>query len=132
MFFKLYFVTLPVFFAVDMLWLGLIARNFYRTHLGFLLKDSFDWKAAILFYLIFIFGLVFFVIAPSFQNRSWLEAITKGALFGLITYATYDLTNQATVKDWPILVTIADLTWGTFLAGSVSLISFGIADKLFR
>lgn len=132
MLFKLYLITLPVFFATDMVWLGFIARGFYRARLGFLLRDSFDWKAAILFYLIFIFGLVFFAIAPSFQNRSWLEAITKGALFGLITYATYDLTNQATVKDWPFLVTIVDLMWGTFLAGSVSSISFAIANKLFR
>ena len=129
---KLYFVTLPIFFAVDMIWLGWIARNFYRTHLGFLLRDSFDWKAALLFYAVFIFGLVYFVITPAFENRSWLEALGKGALFGLITYATYDLTNQATVKNWPTIVTIADLIWGTCLASSVSGLSYLVADRCFR
>ena len=77
-----------------------------------------------LFYLLFILGLVVFVISPAFLNRSWTEALGKGALFGLITYATYDLTNQATVKDWPALVTVVDLSWGTFLAASVSLVTY--------
>ena len=132
MWFKLYALALPVFFAIDMVWLGLIAKNFYREHIGFLLKDSVDWKAAIVFYLIFIAGLVVFVIAPAFQHRSWLEALGKGALFGFITYATYDLTNQATVKNWPYLVTCIDLLWGTFLAAAVSIVSYFLACRLWQ
>lgn len=128
MWWKLYLMALPVFFAIDMVWLGVVARKFYRVHLGFLLKDSFDWKAAIIFYLIFIFGLVIFVIAPAWQSRSWSEALVKGALFGFVTYATYDLTNQATVKAWPSIVTYVDLLWGTVLAASVSVITYLIAN----
>ena len=132
MFVKLYALALPVFFAIDMVWLGGIAKKFYREHIGFLLKDQVDWKAAIVFYLIFIAGLVVFVIAPAFQNRSWTEALVKGALFGFITYATYDLTNQATVKDWPYLVTVIDLLWGTFLASSVSVVSYFLACRIWK
>jgi uncharacterized membrane protein len=99
MFIKLYFIALPVFFAI-------------------------------IFYLLFIGGLVLFVIAPSVEKKSILNALFMGALFGLITYATYDLTNLATIKDWPILVTVVDLIWGSVLASSVSLISYLIAVKI--
>lgn len=130
MFLKLYFIALFVFFAIDMLWLGLIAKNFYANQIGFLMKTDVNWLAAILFYLLFIIGLVIFVIMPALTDRSWTKAILLGALFGLITYATYDLTNLATLKDWPLLVTIVDLTWGTFLGASVSIITYQIAMAL--
>jgi uncharacterized membrane protein len=130
MFIKLFFVALPTFFVIDMLWLGFIARNFYRSQIGFLLKDEVNWPAAVAFYLIFIIGLVHFVIAPAVEKGSWSAALLNGLLFGLVTYAAYDLTNLATVKNWPLFVTIVDLLWGMTLAGSVSLISFFIAKKL--
>jgi uncharacterized membrane protein len=130
MFIKLYFIALPVFFAIDMVWLVLVAKNFYRQQIGFLLKTNINWPAAIIFYLLFIGGLVLFVIAPSVEKKSILNALFMGALFGLITYATYDLTNLATIKDWPILVTVVDLIWGSVLASSVSLISYLIAVKI--
>jgi uncharacterized membrane protein len=130
MFLKLYLIALPVFFIIDIIWLGLIAKNFYADQLGFLLRDSVNWTAAIIFYLLFIVGLIVFVITPAFQAQSWLHALLFGALFGLITYATYDLTNLATVKDWPLLVTIVDLIWGAVLAASVSTITYLIATKI--
>lgn len=130
MFIKLYFIALPVFLAIDMIWLGLIAKNFYAKQIGFLMKSNINWLAAVIFYLLFIVGLVIFVIAPAMQKNSWLQALLFGALFGLITYATYDLTNLATIKDWPVLVTIIDLIWGTTVAGAVSVISFFIATKI--
>lgn len=130
MFIKLYFITLPIFFIIDMIWLGLVAKNFYAKHLGFLMKTNVDWVAAIIFYLLFIVGLVFFVISPALEKGSWVYALLFGALFGLITYATYDLTNLATIKDWPIIVTIVDLIWGMVLASSVSVVSFFIASKI--
>lgn len=130
MFIKLYFIALPVFFIIDMIWLGLIAKNFYREQIGFLMKTNINWLAAIIFYLLFIGGLVLFVIAPAMEKKDWLSALLTGALFGLITYATYDLTNLATVRDWPLLVTIVDLIWGSVLASSVSLISYLIAVKI--
>ncbi len=130
MFIKLYLITLPVFFAVDMLWLGLVAKNFYAKHIGFLMKSDVNWIAALIFYLLFIFGLVVFIVGPSLEKNSWTHALLYGAIFGLISYATYDLTNLATIKNWPVIVTVIDLIWGTFLSGSVSIISYLIAKKL--
>lgn len=130
MFWKLYAITLPVFFAIDMIWLGLVAQKFYRAQIGFLMRDGFNWVAALLFYFLFIVGLILFVIMPALKNDSLLHAILFGALFGLITYATYDLTNLATIKNWPLLVTIVDLVWGAILASAVSAVSFFIASKI--
>jgi uncharacterized membrane protein len=130
MFVKLYFIALPVFFAIDMVWLGLVAKNFYAKYIGFLMKPDVNWIAALLFYFLFIGGLVVFVISPALEKHSWVTAITLGALFGLITYATYDLTNLATVKDWPLIVTVVDLAWGMTLSASVSTIAYLIAARL--
>jgi len=130
MFIKLYFITLPIFFAIDMVWLGLIAKKFYREQIGFLMKTNINWLAAIIFYLLFIAGLVFFVISPAVEKKSWLNALFVGALFGLLAYSTYDLTNLATLKDWPLLLSALDIIWGMALSASVSLISYFIAIKL--
>lgn len=129
MFIKLSLIALPVFFLIDMVWLGLIAKNFYREQIGFLMKTDINWLAAIIFYLIFIAGLVVFVIMPAIEKHSLFQAILLGAFFGLVTYATYDLTNLALTKDWPLLVTVVDLVWGTFLAASVSAMTYLITIK---
>ena len=121
---KLYGATLVAFFVIDMVWLGLVARGFYQKHLGFLLRPDPNWIAAIVFYLLFVAGLVVFVIVPGLQASSARKVLLLGALFGLITYATYDLTNMATVKDWPWIVTLVDLCWGVILASSVSYVGF--------
>lgn len=130
MFVKLYFIALPIFFAMDMIWLGVAAKNFYAKQIGFLMKSNVNWLAAVLFYLLFIVGLVVFVIAPAVEKGSWVRALLFGALFGLITYATYDLTNLATVRDWPLALTAVDLTWGAVLAASVSVGTCVIAVKI--
>jgi uncharacterized membrane protein len=130
MFIKLFFIALPVFFIIDMVWLVLVAKRFYQEQIGFLMKPDINWLAAIIFYLLFIAGLVVFVISPAVEKHSWVHALIFGALFGLITYATYDLTNLATLKDWPILVTVVDLIWGSVLAASISLITYLIANKI--
>lgn len=130
MFLKLYAIALPVFFIIDMVWLGLVAKNFYSKQIGFLTKTDINWFAAILFYLLFIVGIVVFVVTPALEKKSWINALIFGALFGLITYSTYDLTNLATIKNWPLIVTVVDLIWGTVLAGSVSVISFFVAVRL--
>ena len=130
MFIKLYAIALPVFFAIDMIWLGFVAKNFYRAQIGFLMRSNFNWSAAILFYLLFIVGLVVFVITPAVNASSWSHALLYGALLGLITYATYDLTNLATLKDWPLLITVIDLIWGAMLAALVSTATYFIASKI--
>lgn len=130
MFIKLFAIALPVFFAIDMVWLGLIAKDFYRAQIGTLMKSDVNWAAAIVFYLIFIAGLVVFVITPAVEKGSWTHGLLFGALFGLVCYATYDLTNLAVAKDWPLLVTIVDLAWGAVLAASVSTATYFIASKI--
>jgi uncharacterized membrane protein len=130
MFIKLFFIALPVFFVIDMVWLVLVAKKFYQEQIGFLMKPDINWFAAIIFYLLFIAGLIIFVISPAVEKHSWVHALVFGALFGLITYATYDLTNHATLKDWPLLVTVVDLIWGTVLASSISLMTYLIANKI--
>jgi uncharacterized membrane protein len=130
MFVKLFFIALPVFFVIDMAWLVLVAKKFYQQQIGFLMKPDINWLAAIIFYLLFIAGLVLFVISPAVEKHSWIHALIFGALFGLITYATYDLTNLATLKDWPVLVTVVDLIWGTVLASAISVITYFIAAKI--
>ncbi len=129
-FIKLYGIALPIFLLIDVLWLGLVAKNFYRTQIGSLMKSDVNWVAAIVFYLIFIAGLVAFVIAPAVEKGSWTHALLYGALFGLVCYATYDLTNLAVAKDWPLLVTMVDLVWGAALAASVSTVTYLIAHKI--
>jgi uncharacterized membrane protein len=130
MFLKLYAIALPVFFAIDMLWLGLVAKNFYKEQIGMLMKPEVNWVAAIIFYLIFVGGMVVFVITPALTKGAWTHAMLMGALFGFVCYATYDLTNLAVAKDWPILVTVVDLIWGAVLAATVSTITYFIATKL--
>ncbi|OGD21260.1 MAG: hypothetical protein A2W03_09580 [Candidatus Aminicenantes bacterium RBG_16_63_16] len=119
----LYFITLTVFFAVDMLWLGFVAKGFYRRHLGFLMGPKVNWAAAVLFYLLFIIGLLVFAVRPAVTAGTSVQALLLGGLLGLICYATYDLTNLATIKDWPVIVTVIDLVWGTVLGGVVSFLS---------
>jgi uncharacterized membrane protein len=128
----LYLITLAVFFLIDMVWLGVVAKDFYRRHLGTMLSPKVNWGAAILFYLLFIAGLLIFVIRPALAHGALLHALPLGALFGLISYATYDLSNLATIKDWPLIVTIVDLVWGTTLGGLVSLISALLGRWLLR
>ena len=119
----IYLITLAVFFLIDMIWLGVVAKGFYRRHLGPMLSPKVNWAAAILFYLLFIVGLLVFVIKPALISGEPLKALYFGALLGLISYATYDLSNLATLKDWPLVVTIVDLIWGSVLGGAVSFVS---------
>jgi uncharacterized membrane protein len=123
---KLFAATLAVFLIIDLAWLSLVARGLYQKQLGFLLAPSTKWLAAVLFYLLFVLGLLVFVVVPGLEAGSLGITLLRAALYGLITYATYDLTNLATVKDWPILITVVDLGWGTILSTVVSLLSYSI------
>ena len=122
---------LTVFLALDFLWLGLVAKKFYTRYLGFLMKKKTNWLAAIIFYLIFVLGLYLFVVQSALAKDSWTHAILFGSIFGLITYSTYDLTNLATIKGWPLKITIADLFWGVSLSALTSAVSFFLIALLF-
>jgi len=126
---KLFFVAIPAFFAVDMLWLGLIARSFYRDQLGHLMRRDVNWTAAVVFYLIFVLGLVVFVVVPAVDAASLGRALGYGALFGFVTYATYDLTNLATLRDWPLTMTLVDLAWGAVLAAAVAGVTYWVGTE---
>jgi len=128
-FIKLYLTALAVFVFIDGIWLGLVARNFYADQIGHLMKTDINWLAAVAFYLLFLVGLIVFVVSPALAQKSLITALSLGALFGLITYATYDLTNLATLKDWPLLVTAVDLVWGAVLAAAVSGATFLLATR---
>jgi uncharacterized membrane protein len=121
-----YILTAIVFFAIDMVWLGIIAKDLYRKYLGELLSDQVNWPAAIIFYLLFIVGIFIFAILPSVEKDSLIGAIVLGALFGFFTYATYDLTNLATLKNWPLNIVFIDIIWGSVLTGLVSTAGFYI------
>ncbi len=126
---KQFFVALGSFLVVDGLWLTLIAKNFYAKHLGYLMAKNPNLLAAGLFYLIYIFAMVVLVVSPGLEKGSFWSTVLSGALFGLCCYATYDLTNLATVQDWPLVVTIVDLIWGTFLSATIAAISFLVFHK---
>ncbi len=125
LFASLYAISVPIFFAIDMLWLGFIASDFYRTRLAHLMGDI-NWTAAIIFYLVFLVGLTIFATYPAVMKGAWTHALIMGALFGFFTYATYDLTNLATLRDWPLSVAIVDMIWGTILGASVAVLTFFI------
>jgi uncharacterized membrane protein len=127
---KSYFITLAVFLIIDVFWIGLFAKKLYQEQIGFLLKEKFNMPVALLFYLLFVVGLLFFVINPALAKSSWQFALFAGAFFGLITYATYDLTNLATIKDWPVFITVVDMIWGTAVGAVTSLLSYLLIRRL--
>ncbi|MDY0010382.1 MAG: DUF2177 family protein [Candidatus Izemoplasmatales bacterium] len=122
-FLKMYLIAFVVFLAIDALWLGLVAPKFYKAQIGHLMAERPNFIAAGIFYLIFIVGVVYF-IKPNIEANELGKAVLGGAIFGFMAYATYDLTNLATLKDWPIMVTIVDLIWGTFLSSTITLLTY--------
>ena len=121
---KMYLIALVFFLIIDLVWLGVIAKNLYQKEIGALLLDNPNWIAAIIFYLLFLVGLVYFVINPAIVNEDFTKLLISAAFFGFITYATYDLTNLATLEGWSIKITIIDLIWGTFLSTAVSVLTY--------
>lgn len=126
-----YLVSVAIFFAIDMAWLGLVAKSFYQSQIGALLRTDVNWVAAILFYLLFLVGLSLFAIQPALAKGSGeiLHALLFGALFGFFTYMTYDLTNLATLKGWPLQLALVDIVWGTVLGGAVASATVFVAKR---
>ncbi len=122
-----YLLTVPVFFAIDMVWLGLVAKNFYNKYLGKLLTDNVIWSSAIVFYLVYIAGIIYFAVLPAVEKGGLGKAVLNGALLGGLAYATYDLTNLATLKDWPFTVVWVDILWGMILTALVAAAGYQIA-----
>lgn len=119
-----YIATGVAFLGIDAVWLSFAANRLYRPQIGPLMLEKFSVPPAALFYLIYIGGIVFFAIAPALASGRWTAALVRGALLGFVAYATYDLTNQATLKGWSSTVTVADLCWGTFVTGAAASVGF--------
>ena len=119
-----YLVAAMVFLALDLVWLSLVAQGLYEHFLGDLLADSPNAMAAVVFYAIFVAGLVYFVVAPAVEEQSARAAIIRGAAFGLVTYATWDLTSLAVIEGFPVGIVPIDMAWGTFLAATVSTVTY--------
>ena len=128
--FKLYALTALVFFAVDLLWLGVVAKGFYQEHLGHLMRPDVIWGAAPFFYSIFIAGVLVFSVLPGLEAQSLGYSIALGAFLGLVTYATFDLACLAMLKDFPVVVVYVDLAWGIALTAGVSTSGYGFGKWL--
>lgn len=128
--FAQYAIAAVAFCLLDLAWLGLVAKDLYRKILGGLLAEKANAKAAVLFYAIFIGGLVYFVIGPAIENGSWTNAVIGGAVYGFVTYATWDLTNLAVIEGFPASIVPIDLAWGTVLSASVSTAAYAICQAL--
>lgn len=129
-FFKLYAIALPTFLVIDLIWLGVVARSFYQNQIGHLMRAQVNWAAALVFYLLFVAGIVVLAVWPAVERQSFTHAVVLGALLGLVTYAAYDLTNLATLRGFPLTVTIVDLLWGTVLCASVSAVTYLISFRM--
>ena len=127
---KLYLLTIPIFFLIDIIWLGSLAKKFYGDNIGHLLSEKVNWKAALVFYFIYIVGILFYAVVPALEDGNWQKALLLGSAFGFFTYATYDLTNLATLKNWSVKVVVVDIVWGMILCGVVAAVSFQVAKWL--
>ena len=124
-----YAVAGLVFLCIDLVWLGFVASGLYRSQMGDLLAETFRIGPAIAFYLLYILGVVVFAISPALRGGGPMTALGLGALLGLVAYGTYDLTNWAIIRNWPVLITLVDLAWGTFLTALSALAGFLVASR---
>lgn len=124
-----YAATAATFLILDLVWLGLVAKSFYRAKIGGLLLDQINLPAAVIFYLFYILGILIFAVTPALQSGSWRSAILFGSLFGFFAYGTYDMTNLATLRDWPVSMVVVDIVWGSFLTGISATVGFLVARQ---
>lgn len=126
-----YLLTIPIFFAIDLIWLGWIGKPIYQKYMGHLMKENVNWTAAILFYLLFILGILIFAVYPALKVEKASHALLYGALFGFFTYMTYELTNMAVLKDWSWQIVPIDILWGTVLCALVAIGSYYMGRWVF-
>ena len=126
-----FILTIPLFFAVDLIWLGVIGKPIYQKYIGHLMADKINWTAAIIFYLLYILGILIFAVYPAIKIDKLEHAILYGSLFGFFTYMTYELTNMAVIKNWTWAIVPIDILWGTILCTLVSIGSFYIGKWIF-
>ena len=116
--------------AIDLVWLRFVAKGFYQDKIGYLMRPEVNLVPALIFYLLFALALVIFVISPALSEGVWTKALLLGLFLGFISYAAYDLTNHATIRDWPLMMTVVDMLWGALLSGATSVIAYFIVRKI--
>ncbi len=121
---KLMAILAPLMLAIDAVWIGFLMKGFYTSHLGYIMRTDINLAVAVVFYFLYIFGLLYFVVIPAGESDKLANVFVSAALFGLIAYGTYDLTNHATLQGWPWIVTVVDMTWGALLTGILGVIGF--------
>ncbi len=132
-FISTYFLSLSIMGLLDAGWLLLTIDRFYRPRIGHLLSDSPNLWAGAIFYLLYVLGLCVFVIWPALKNSStFTHVFLFGALFGAVAYSTFDLTNQALLRGWPVIITIVDILWGSLITGLSSLLAYYLALLISR
>ncbi|MBC2861015.1 DUF2177 family protein [Stappia sp. 28M-7] len=122
-----YGATALIFLTLDYIWLGHVAGSFYRERLAGLMAEQVNFAVAGAFYLVYVVGIVIFAVAPALRSGNWQDAALYGCLFGFFAYATYDFTNLATLRDWPVVVTVVDIAWGTAVTGVSATAGYLIA-----
>ena len=125
-----YVSTAIVFLGIDALWLGRVATTYYRGWIGNMMLEQPNFAAAAVFYLVYVAGVVYFAVMPALNSGGWTQAAIAGAILGFIAYGTYDMTNLATLKNWPIIMTVVDISWGTILTSFAAVMGFFITQKL--
>ncbi|KEQ08418.1 MULTISPECIES: DUF2177 family protein [Pseudorhizobium] len=125
-----YVSTAIVFLGIDALWLGRVATTYYRGWIGNMMLEQPNFAAAAVFYLVYVAGVVYFAVMPALNGGGWTQAAIAGAILGFIAYGTYDMTNLATLKNWPIIMTVVDMSWGTILTSFAAVMGFFITQKL--
>ena len=126
-FLKAFAATGATMFALDLVWLGVVAKGFYAKHMGSLLRPDVKWVPALLFYVLYVSAVVVFVVMPAAERRSFGRALALGAFFGLAAYATYDLTSLALIRDFPLIIVLVDLAWGIALTAVASSVGYAVA-----
>ncbi|MCB1422457.1 MAG: DUF2177 family protein [Nitratireductor sp.] len=124
-----YLSTVILFLAVDAIWLGVIARGFYRDQLGHLMLESPRLGLALVFYLFYAVAITVLVVMPAVRNGVWWHAAVYGGILGLAAYGTYDITNMATLREWPAFMSVVDMAWGTVLTAGVASAAWAIACR---
>lgn len=129
---KLIVLILPALVILDLVWIAGVAQGIYQSQIGFLLATEVVWWAATLFYVIYAIALAYFVVLPAIRQGSVKSALYNGLFFGLVCFATYDLTNLATTKNWPVSITFIDMAYGTIVAGVVCALAYLLGKKLVK
>ena len=125
-----YIATLIPLIILDALWILVLAKKFYADHMGFLFSKSINLTPVAFFYPLYALGVLVLVVMPAVTSASWIEALWRGALLGLVAYGAYDLTNHATIANWPLTMTIIDMAWGMTVTAIISVIAYFIITTL--